>query len=178
MKSLLRFLPFLLILGLMLAFCSTAMASEGEVVVDGNDLGAILGSSLSWQDKLGMFLTNPVVATILLILGIAGVTLEIATVGSFGAFGVLGGLSFLLYFMGSFWSGSFSALSIWLLLIGAVLLVLEIFCHPRFWYLRRCGHSFPVCLFDPGRTGSGLCRLVSAHRFGGLHRPDLVYDKK
>jgi len=155
MKSLLRFLPFLLILGLMLAFCSTAMASEGDVVVDGNDLGAIFGSSLSWQDKLGMFLTNPVVATILLILGIAGITLEIATVGSFGAFGVLGGLSFLLYFMGSFWSGSFSALSIWLLLIGAVLLVLEIFVIPGFGI---CGGVGILSLFaslilaapDPG----------------------------
>ncbi|MDO4732649.1 MAG: NfeD family protein [Bacillota bacterium] len=126
-------LLMILVFGLFLALCSTALAAPpGDAALDGNDLSAILGSSLSWQDKLGLFLTNPVVSTVLLILGIVGISLEIATVGSFGGFGVLGGLSFLLYFMGSFWAGSFSSLAVLLLLLGVILLVLEIFVIPGF----------------------------------------------
>ena len=52
------------------------------------------------------FLTNDIVRTVLLIIGIAGVVIEIATVGSFGAFGTIGIIAFVLYFMGSIWAGS------------------------------------------------------------------------
>lgn len=41
-------------------------------------------------DHLFIFLTNDIVRTVLLIIGIAGVVIEIATVGSFGAFGTIG----------------------------------------------------------------------------------------
>ena len=57
-------------------------------------------------DHLFIFLTNDIVRTVLLIIGIAGVVIEIATVGSFGAFGTIGIIAFVLYFMGSIWAGS------------------------------------------------------------------------
>lgn len=88
--------------------------------------------ALTWQDKLGQFLTNPVVATVLLILGIAGVVIEIATVGSFGVFGIVGVLSFTAYFLGSAWNGSLTVAALILLAAGVVLLIAEIFFVPGF----------------------------------------------
>ena len=87
---------------------------------------------LPWQDRLGQFLTNPVVATVLLILGIAGVVIEIATVGSFGVFGIVGVLSFTAYFLGSAWNGSLTVAALILLGAGVVLLIAEIFFVPGF----------------------------------------------
>lgn len=85
-----------------------------------------------WQDRLGDILTNPVVATVLLIVGIAGVVIEIATVGSFGAFGILGVLAFTAYFLGSAWNGSLTTAALILLAAGVVLLIAEIFFVPGF----------------------------------------------
>lgn len=131
MKQALRYLPLMCCV-LLLVCSATALAAPSDTVVQGQDLSGLLHADLSWQDKLGLILTNPVVSTILLILGIAGVVIEIATVGSFGVFGVVGGVSFVLYFLGAFWYGSFSTASIWLLILGVILLVLEIFVIPGF----------------------------------------------
>ena len=87
---------------------------------------------IPWQDKLGSFLTNPVVATVLLIVGIVGIVTEIATVGSFGVFGVLGVLAFTAYFLGSAWQGSLTVAALILLAAGLVLLIAEIFFVPGF----------------------------------------------
>ena len=87
---------------------------------------------LPWRDRLGEVLTNPVVATILLIVGIAGIVIEIATVGSFGAFGILGVLAFTAYFLGSAWNGSLTAAALILLAAGVILLIAEIFFVPGF----------------------------------------------
>ena len=133
MKKSIRCVSFLLMLLFLLSLSSLALAEiSGDGVLDGHDLSAVLESSLSWQDKLGLILTNPVIATVLLVLGIVGVVLEIATVGSFGVFGVVGGLSFVLYFLGSFWYGSFSSLTVWLLALGVLLLIVELFVIPGF----------------------------------------------
>ena len=53
-------------------------------------------------DHLFIFLTNDIVRTVLLILGIAGIVIEVATVGSFGAFA--SSVLFLLFF--TFWAVS------------------------------------------------------------------------
>lgn len=87
---------------------------------------------LPWRERLGEALTNPVIATILLIVGIAGVVIEIATVGSFGAFGILGVLAFTAYFLGSAWNGSLTAAALILLAAGVILLIAEIFFVPGF----------------------------------------------
>ncbi len=125
-RALLLAVPLLLWSGVALA------AVGGDTVVSGEGLSALVNSPLPWQEKLGLLLTNPVVSTILLILGLTGVAVEIATVGSFGIFGAVGSLSFLLYFLGSFWYGSLSPLSLWLLVIGLALLAVEIFAIPGF----------------------------------------------
>ena len=87
---------------------------------------------LPMRERLGELLTNPVVATVLLIVGIAGIVIEVATVGSFGAFGILGVLAFTAYFMGSAWNGSLTYFALILLAAGVVLLVAEIFFVPGF----------------------------------------------
>lgn len=131
MKRVLQYLPLVCCI-LFLVSSIPAMAASGDMVVQGQDLAGMLHTELNWQDKLGLILTNPVVSTILLILGIAGVVIEIATVGSFGVFGIVGGVSFVLYFLGAFWYGSFSIASILLLILGGILLILEIFVIPGF----------------------------------------------
>lgn len=81
---------------------------------------------------IGQFLTNDVVRTILLTVGIAGVVIEILTVGSFGLFGAVGIAGFVLYFMGSLWTGNLSSAVIGLLIGGLVLLAIEILVTPGF----------------------------------------------
>lgn len=98
----------------------------------------IEGQADIW-DHLFIFLTNDIVRTVLLILGIAGIVIEVATVGSFGAFGIIGIISFVLYFLGSIWSGSMGIDTIVLLLVGIVLLILEAFVIPGFGIAGICG---------------------------------------
>ena len=110
-----------LTLGLLLAVSLPALATVGAD-----------GVFIPWQDKLGNFFTNPIVATVLLVIGIAGIVIEIATVGSFGAFGVVGVLAFAAYFIGSAWNGSLTYVALILLAAGVVLLMAEIFFVPGF----------------------------------------------
>lgn len=114
-------------------FVFSDMALGANITMEGD-------SALSW---LFLFLTNDIVRTVLLIIGIAGVVIEIATVGSFGIFGVLGVLSFIFYFVGSIWAGSMGTSAILLLLAGLVLLILELFVLPGFGVVGGIGI---VCL--------------------------------
>lgn len=86
----------------------------------------------SFQDRIGRFLSNPIVTTILLTLGIAGVVIEIVTAGSFGVFGAVGVLGFALYFIGAFFAGNLGWGAVILLAAGIILLLLEIFVIPGF----------------------------------------------
>ena len=122
-------------LGKMLVFTGLLIA-----VVVGLSLPALAASPATitvegqadiW-DHLFIFLTNDIVRTVLLIIGIAGVVIEIATVGSFGAFGTIGIIAFVLYFMGSIWAGSLGVGAVILLIGGIVLLLLEAFVIPGF----------------------------------------------
>ncbi|MNH97337.1 hypothetical protein D3C73_500300 [compost metagenome] len=92
-------------------------------------------------EKMSHFLTNPVVMTILLFIGIAGIIIELLVPG-FGAPGIIGTLAFALYFFGNYVAG-FAGAETWLLFIlGLVLLVLEFFV-PSFGILGLLGS---VCL--------------------------------
>lgn len=114
-----RYLLILLTLAFVFCWANTALA---DTVLPDLDLAAGMGG----------WLTNEVVRTILLTIGIAGVLIEVLTVGSFGLFGALGVGAFILYFLGSFWSGSLTAAVVWLILGGVALLVIEIFVTPGF----------------------------------------------
>lgn len=88
-------------------------------------------------ENIARVLTHPIVATILLFIGIAGIALEILIPG-FGVPGVVGVIAFGLYFFGGYASG-FSGSETWLLFgVGLVLLILELFI-PSFGILGILG---------------------------------------
>lgn len=88
-------------------------------------------------EKLASFLTNPVVMTILLFLGIAGVVIELIVPG-FGVPGIVGVVSFVLYFFGNYVAG-FAGSETWLLfIVGLILMILEMFI-PSFGILGILG---------------------------------------
>ncbi|AIQ19938.1 serine protease [Paenibacillus sp. FSL H7-0357] len=88
-------------------------------------------------EKMSHFLTNPIIMTILLFIGIAGIVIELLVPG-FGAPGIIGTLAFALYFFGNYVAG-FAGAETWLLFIlGLVMLVLELFV-PSFGILGLLG---------------------------------------
>lgn len=89
------------------------------------------------SESLATFLTNPIVTTILLIIGIAGIAIELFVPG-FGVPGILGILGFGLYFFGAYIAGLAGAEAIVLFVLGLVLLALELFV-PSFGILGILG---------------------------------------
>ncbi|MBH5318135.1 nodulation protein NfeD [Paenibacillus sp. GSMTC-2017] len=116
----------------------------------------------SIAEKVARFLVNPIVATILLILGIAGIAIEMLVPG-YGAPGIIGLLSFGLYFFGSYIAGFAGMESVVLFIIGIILLVLEFFI-PSFGILGLLGSASlvtGVVIAAPTPT-SGLISLLVA----------------
>ncbi|MBD2869480.1 NfeD family protein [Paenibacillus arenilitoris] len=93
----------------------------------------------SLAENVARFLVDPVVMTILLILGIAGVVIEMLVPG-FGVPGVVGLLSFGLYFFGHYIAGFAGMESVVLFIIGVALLIIEVFV-PSFGILGILGGS-------------------------------------
>ncbi|QOT00931.1 nodulation protein NfeD [Brevibacterium sp. JNUCC-42] len=77
-------------------------------------------------EKVARFVTNPVVLSCLLLIGMLGVIIELFAPG-FGVAGIIGILSFTLYFFGHFVAGFANWLDIGLFIIGVILMILEIF---------------------------------------------------
>lgn len=93
----------------------------------------------TFSEKLATFLTNPIVMTILLFIGIAGVIIEVIVPG-FGVPGILGTAAFVLYFFGNSVAG-FAESETWLLfIIGLAMLVMEMFV-PSFGILGIVGSA-------------------------------------
>jgi membrane-bound serine protease (ClpP class) len=80
----------------------------------------------SLAERLSRWITDPVVSTILLLVGIAGVAIELFIPG-FGLPGILGVAGFGLYFFGHYIAGFAGIEDILLFVIGVVLLVIEVF---------------------------------------------------
>ena len=114
-------ITLILVLTVILCFSAVAMA---QPITD--------SVVMPWQNRAADILTNDIVATILLIVGLSGIIIEIVTVGSFGLFGAVGVLAFAAYFLGIAWDGSLNSLAIWLLVAGIILLAVEIFAVPGF----------------------------------------------
>lgn len=111
-------------------------------------------------EKMSHFLTNPVVMTILLFLGIAGIVIEMLVPG-FGVPGIVGTLAFALYFFGNYVAGFAGAETLLLFILGLVMLILELFV-PSFGILGllgsvslvagviRAAYSFTHAMFSLG----------------------------
>ncbi|ULL17652.1 nodulation protein NfeD [Paenibacillus sp. H1-7] len=108
-------------------YAETKAADLNEVV---RFIGAaehpVIHLNPSAAEKLSRFLTQPVVATLLLFIGIAGIVIELFVPG-FGIPGIIGLLGFGLYFFGHYIVGFAGVEEIALFIIGVVLLIIEIF---------------------------------------------------
>ncbi|WP_127582641.1 NfeD family protein [Paenibacillus koleovorans] len=91
----------------------------------------------TFYEKLARFLVHPVVMTLLLLIGIAGVAIELFVPG-FGVPGILGIAGFGLYFFGHYIAGFAGGEDVTLFVIGIVLLIIEIFL-PTFGILGILG---------------------------------------
>jgi len=81
---------------------------------------------VSTLEQISQFLTQPIVRTLLLIIGIAGVAIELVVPG-FGAPGIIGLAGFGLYFFGHYITGFAGMEEVILFVIGVALLITEVF---------------------------------------------------
>ncbi|WP_276355989.1 NfeD family protein [Cohnella caldifontis] len=93
----------------------------------------------SFAERVSQWLTSPGVSTLLLIIGIAGIAIELIVPG-FGVPGIVGLLGFGLYFFGQSVAGFAELSSMVVFIAGIVLLVLEMFV-PSFGILGILGVS-------------------------------------
>jgi len=119
-------------------------------------------------ERIAGWLTRPDVMTVLLIVGIAGIAIELLVPG-FGVPGIAGLIAFGLYFFGHYIAGFAGAESIALFAAGVVLLILEVFV-PSFGILGILGVSalaggVVTAAFD---TGSALQSLLFAFVIAAL----------
>ncbi|MEK4249610.1 NfeD family protein [Paenibacillus sp. FSL W7-1287] len=92
---------------------------------------------ISFAEQLSKFILHPVVSVILLIIGLAGIGIEIFVPG-FGLPGILGVLAMGLYFFGSYIGGLAGMESAVLFIVGILLVVLELIV-PAFGILGILG---------------------------------------
>lgn len=103
-----------------------------EVLKDFNLQNAdIVRIDVNWAEDVVKFLNNPIVSSILIMIGFFGLIAEIKTPG-WGAPGTVGLIALVLFFGSSYIVELASALDIILFVIGIILLALEIFVIPGF----------------------------------------------
>jgi membrane-bound serine protease (ClpP class) len=120
---------------------------------------AVIELNPSFAEKLSTFLTSPGIATLLLIIGIAGVAIEMLVPG-FGLPGIIGLVGFGLYFFGQSIAGFAGMEAIVLFIIGIGLLVAELFI-PSFGILGILGIAALIFGISKGAydTGNALQSL-------------------
>ncbi|MBP1156334.1 MULTISPECIES: NfeD family protein [unclassified Paenibacillus] len=129
---------------LKVGYAETVAASLEDVVkFVGGENHPLMMMELSVAEKIARFVTQPWVTTLLLLIGIAGVAIEIIVPG-FGLPGILGLLGFGLYFFGHYIAGFAGMEDIALFVAGIILLFLEIFV-SSFGILGVLG---ALCLFS------------------------------
>jgi membrane-bound serine protease (ClpP class) len=115
-----------------LGFAKGQVADESELLTAiGHPQAQIIAAEPNWAEGVVGFLTNPVVAPLLLSLGILGLIVEIKT-GAFGIGGTLSLVSLGLFFGSSLILGLAGWEEVLLLGLGAIALAVEIFVLPGF----------------------------------------------
>ncbi len=127
---------FLLLIILALTFsiapAFAGISSDHALADDGLSYVSVVQEGQITMYKMGEFLTNPLVSTLLLLVGIAGIAIEIIFAGGIGIAGILGSLCLFLFFAGALIVGNGGWLSVIFFLAGIVLVVIEIFVIPGF----------------------------------------------
>jgi membrane-bound serine protease (ClpP class) len=115
-----------------LKFAKAQVADEAALLRAIGVPGAqVITTEPNWAEGIVRFLTNPLVAPLLLSLGILGLVLEIKT-GAFGLGGILSLTSLGLFFGSSFILGLAGWEEVLLLGLGAIALAVEVFVLPGF----------------------------------------------
>lgn len=103
-----------------------------EVLKDFGLQGAeIITVDVNWAEEVVKFLNNPIISSILIMIGFFGLIAEIKTPG-WGVAGTTGLIALALFFGSSYIVELASAIDIVLFVVGLVLLALEIFVIPGF----------------------------------------------
>jgi len=120
---------------------------------------SVLTVEISLAEQVGRFLTNPYVQTVLLLIGIAGVVIELLIPG-FGLPGILGIAGFALYFLGNYAAGFAGVEHIVMFVAGIVLMLFELFV-PSFGILGIIGilSLFSGVVLSANKTGQALMSL-------------------
>ncbi len=95
-------------------------------------------AGINWAEEIARFLTNPMVAGILMSIGMLGILIELFTPGV-GLPGAIGVACLLLFFMGHFVADLAGWEHAILFIVGLALLVVEIFITPGFGVLGTVG---------------------------------------
>lgn len=115
-----------------LKFAKAQVADEAALLTAIGHPGArVVSTEPNWAEGVVRFLTNPLVAPLLLSLGILGLVFEIKT-GAFGIGGLLGLISLGLFFGSSFILGLAGWEEVLLLGLGMIALAVEVFVIPGF----------------------------------------------
>ena len=115
-----------------LRFAKGAVADEPALLAAIGHAGArVVTTEPNWAEGLVRFLTNPLVAPLLLSLGILGLVFEIKT-GAFGIGGILSLVSLGLFFGSSLLLGLAGWEEVLLLGLGVIALAVEVFVLPGF----------------------------------------------
>ncbi|WP_331872376.1 NfeD family protein [Cohnella abietis] len=145
---------------LKVGYADTVAKSVTEVIAwKGLSERTVVELKPSLAERVSEFVTSPGIATLLLIIGIAGIVIELLVPG-FGAPGITGLIAFGLYFFGQSIAGFAGMEAIVLFIIGIILLVLEMFV-PSFGILGILGTAGVITGITMGAydTGNALRSL-------------------
>jgi membrane-bound serine protease (ClpP class) len=123
------------------------------------------GAEESWAETLVRFLTNPVLSSLLITVGLLGVITEIRTPG-FGFPGAIGVAALGLFFWGHWLVELAGYEELLLFLIGVLLLVVEVFVTPGFGVIGALGvgsvlAGLVLSLLGPGASVDALVGVIS-----------------
>lgn len=139
---------------LKVGYAETIAKSVDEVIAwKGLKDRPVVELNLTLAEHVSEFLTSPGVTALLLIIGIAGVAIELLVPG-FGIPGIVGIVAFGLYFFGQFVAGFAGKEAVVLFVIGLILLVSELFI-PSFGILGILGTAAIVAGITMGAHDTG-----------------------
>lgn len=132
----------------------------------------ITETRVNWAEGLVRFLSNPIVASLLITIGMVGLIAEVKTPG-FGVAGI-SGLACIALFFGSHWIiGLASWLEVILILAGLAAILVEIFVLPGFGLagvagILSVGAGFALTMIGPYPTGTDIWQVLLGAGIGVL----------
>jgi membrane-bound serine protease (ClpP class) len=117
---------------LKLKYAAAQVESQAALLgLVGLDGASVVTPAINWAETLVRFVTNPLVAPLLLSLGMLGIVVELKT-GGFGVAGLVGMTSLALFFGSSYLVGLAGWEEVLLLAGGVIALAVEVFLLPGF----------------------------------------------